>query len=232
MTTDAERLAKSRNELAGIYQGAKGSAENKGAERGWSSATIGLVEIEYRFDDIAKTLAKRDGEIATLRQERDEARAEVERLRAELERVISTAAIAVRGIMQRATPPSAPIDYPQVDVEKLVSELPSTDDVERAREIREAFENNLHPHIENFGDLYPLDVARRLALEAIDAIIGFMPAALTTAREQGEAKGRAESFAAALGKIAPKCNCGCIDTDYECVKCAVLKRAAASALAE
>jgi len=48
----------------------------------------------------------------------------------------------------------------------------------------------------------------------------------------GRRDGYAEGFAAALRMIAPKCNCGCIHTDYECVKCAVLKRAAASALAE
>ena len=50
--------------------------------------------------------------------------------------------------------------------------------------------------------------------------------------EDGWRDGYAAGFAAALGMIAPKCNCGCIHTDYECVKCAVLKRAAASALAE
>jgi len=52
------------------------------------------------------------------------------------------------------------------------------------------------------------------------------------AMEQAFRDGYAAGFAAALGKIAPKCNCGFIDTDLECVKCAVLKRAAASALAD
>lgn len=63
--------------------------------------------------------------------------------------------------------------------------------VERARE---AFEHNLRPHTENFGDLYPLDTARRLALEAIDTIID--------AGRQAEERGRTEGYARAVEDAA------------------------------
>ena len=142
-------------------------------------AALESVHKKYREDDC--NVCFLIGQIATLRLERNEARAEVERLRAELERVISTAAIAVRGIMQRATPPSA-------------------DDVEWAREIIQiANRPRSQPGIcgscgATVAPLVPGTKCQncRSPLPYNNPLPQLIAAALTAAREQGEAKGRAE----------------------------------------